>query len=93
MANHLCALVEGRFEHTTEELVFAIFTGLARDHAPHVGDKDDVLQCCFPTKLAEYFEIPSGYSRELYIGDAADVDDTGKLNPLFISVEEFSPND
>ena len=43
MAGHLCALVKNRFEKATGELVFVTFAGLARDGAPHVGDKNNIL--------------------------------------------------
>ena len=93
MASHLCALVENRFEKTTGEFVFVTFAGLARDGAPHVGDKNDILQYRVATKLTECLETPPSDPSEPSIGDAVDVDDTGKPEPSFISVKGFSPDD
>ena len=93
MASHLCALGENRFEKTAGEFPFVTFTGLARDGAPHVGDKNDILQYRIATKLTECLETPPGNPSEPSVGDAVDVDDTGKLEPSFISVKRFGPGD
>ena len=92
MAGHLCALVENRFEKATRELVFVTFAGLARDGAPHVGDKNNVLQYRVAAKFTECPEAPPRDPSEPSVGNAVDVDDTGKHNPLLISVKRFSPD-
>ena len=38
-------------------------------------------------------ETPSSDPREPSVGDAVDVYDTGKLEPSFVSVKKFSPDD
>ena len=90
MPNHLCALLEDRFEKVGREFLFSSFADLASDCAPHVGDKNNVLQRMFATKLAEHPEIPSGNSSEPPVGEAMDVDGSRKHKSFLVSVMRFS---
>ena len=93
VANRLCALVEDRFEKFGVECFLGIFTNLGRDFAPHVGDKDNVLQCTVTTEFPKHPKIPFGNSGEPFVGDTLDVDDPGKLRASLVSVKKFSPRD
>ena len=93
VAGHLCAPFEGWFEKNAEQFVLGSCAVFGRDIAPHVGDDNDVLQRRVTAKLTEPLEIPSGDSGKPIIGNAVDVDDTGKCSASFISVKEFSLED
>ena len=90
---HSGALVKGWFERATEEFVLASFTDLTRDCAPHIGHENDVLQRRVTAEFAERPEIPSGGSGKSTVGDAVDIDDSGKLSPFLVPVEGLSPED
>ena len=81
MANHLCAIVEGRFENFAGEFFLTSFTDVARDLAPHVGDENYVLQRRVTAKSAERVEVPFGSSGKPSFGDAVEVDDPASLDP------------
>ena len=91
MANHLRAVVEDRFKRFTRKFVLASFAHIARDVAPHVGNENNILQCRITAEFLERLRTPPGDSGGSSVGDAVGVDDPGKLRPLFISVEKFSP--
>ena len=77
----------------TNQLVLAILIVLGRDLAPHISGQDDVLQCPIAVEFVEHPEILSGDSGEPFVGDAMDVDESGKLEPSLVSVKELSPKD
>lgn len=87
MSNHPCALVEGRFKKVTGKFPLESFTDVTRDLAPHVGDKNDVLEHRVAAKSAESVVIPSGSSDKPITGDAMDEDHPGKFRPFVVSVE------
>ena len=89
--DHLCALVEGRFEKNTGEFSLARFVDFQMVLLPHIGDGNNVLQRRFTAKLAKKVEIPYGDPAKAIVGDAMDVDDPGERSPILISVEKFSP--
>ena len=93
MASHLCSLLEGWFEKFTGEFILTFLTGLGGDLAPHVGDKNDVLQCRVTTKFTEHSKIPWSDSGKLHVGDAVDVDDPGKLRLFLMPIKKFSSGD
>lgn len=85
--------IEGRFERATGEFFLANFTDLVRNRAPHVGGENDILQRRVTAEITEHLEIPSGGSGEPAVGDAVDVDESGKLKSFLISIEQISPED
>ena len=93
MTNHSCAVIEGRFEKATGELVFAGFTNVARDLAPRISNENDVLQCRVAAKFVEHPKIPSTDSGKLIVGDALNVDDPGKFRPFPTPAKKFNPED
>ena len=93
MPNHLRALLEDRFEKVGREFLFSKFADLLSDCAPHVGDKNNVLQRMFATELAEHPEIPSGNSSKPPVRDAMDVDGSRKHISFLVSVMRSSLRD
>ena len=91
MAKHSCALVESRFEEFVGKFLLASFAGVLRNLPPHVGDKNNVLQCRFAAEFAEHVEIPTGDPTEPDVEDAVNVDDPSECRPFLVSVENFSP--
>ena len=89
IANHLCTLVEGRFEEGTSEFALDSFTDIARSPTPHIGDENEVLQGRVIAKFTEDPEIPSGYPGNPLVGDAVDIDDPRKLGPFPVPVQKF----
>ena len=93
MPNHLCAPIEGRFEGFPREFILENFASITRDIAPHVGDDDNVVQCCVTTKFVERLEILSSDSNYPGVKNAVDIDDPGERRPSPISGERFRQED
>ena len=93
MADHPGALLNDRFEKITRQFGLASFAVLERDIAPHVGSKNDVLQCRVTTKFLEHPEVPPSDSGKSPVGDAVDVDDSSKRRASLVSVKGFIPGD
>jgi len=90
MADHLGALLDGRFEMRTGEFVLARLAGAGGNCLPHGGGEENVLQRRITAKLTEHLEILSRRSAELNFGNAVEVDDPGKLDAILISVKKLS---
>jgi len=87
MADHLGALVEGRFEEFTGEFILARLAFVGGSQFPHGSGKDNVLQRRVTAKFTEHPEIPSSGSAESIVGNAVDIDDPRELSAMLISVE------
>ena len=93
MADHLCVLVEDRFEKSTGQAVLASFAVLGREIALHVGNENDILQRRVTAKVTEHLEVPSSDSGKPTVRDTVDVDDSGKRGPFLVSIGKFSVED
>ena len=85
MANHLGALAEGILKGFTVDSVLVSFTNVASDLAPRVGDENEPPQFTDTKKPDDVFDPQFSNSVKPFVGDAMDVDDSGKCGLFSVS--------